>query len=57
MDGAVCVWEAATGRLRQRFTGHTGEVSALSFSPDGRLLVSACFSGDPIPLVWELTGK
>src|SRR5262249_36305374 len=38
-DGAVCVWEARTGRLRARFAGHTRPVRALSFSHDGSLLV------------------
>jgi WD40 repeat protein len=58
-DGAVCVREAASGRLRRRFAGHTGPVRALSFSPDGRLLVSACYGygGDHTPLVWDLTGQ
>jgi WD40 repeat protein len=60
-DGEVRVWEVATGQLQRRFTGHAGkipaDVRALAFSPDGRLLVSGCELRDPIPLVWDLTGR
>jgi len=35
------VWAVASGRLVQSLTGHTGEILALSFSPNGQLLASA----------------
>jgi WD40 repeat protein len=43
--------EAASGQVRRVFGGHKGEVLALLFSPDGRLLVSG--SNDATVLVWH----
>ncbi|MBI3414273.1 MAG: protein kinase [Verrucomicrobia bacterium] len=40
-DPTIHVWEAATGRLLVRLDGHTGWVSDLTFTRDGRRLVSA----------------
>ena len=34
------VWDSQTGTLLRNFRGHTGLVTNLAFSPDGRLLVS-----------------
>lgn len=34
----VAVWDTATGRLRRGLTGFRNSISALSFSPDGRIL-------------------
>ena len=31
----VRLWDAVTGEHKQTLTGHTGEVSSVSFSPDG----------------------
>ena len=40
-DLAIHVWEAATGRHLFRLDGHTGWVSKLAFTRDGRRLISA----------------
>ncbi len=35
------LWNAKTGELRQRFSGHRGTTSSATFSPDGNRIVSA----------------
>jgi WD40 repeat protein len=40
-DGAVRIWDAATGRPRASLTGHSGPVSALAIAPDGTWLATA----------------
>ncbi|HEY7425903.1 MAG TPA: sigma-70 family RNA polymerase sigma factor [Gemmataceae bacterium] len=52
--GTVRLLETATGKERGHFTGHGGEVTALSFAPDGRRLASG--SRDTTILVWDATG-
>jgi WD40 repeat protein len=52
-DGAVCLWEPATGReLRRLGEGHD-PVTALAFSPDGRTLATA--NGDERLLLWNVS--
>ncbi|HZT83573.1 MAG TPA: hypothetical protein VFA26_25305 [Gemmataceae bacterium] len=34
--GAVALWETATARERVTYRGHSKEVTALGFAPDGR---------------------
>jgi WD40 repeat protein len=48
-DGAVKVWDAATGELRATLVGHTMGVGTLAFSPDGRWLASGAGGGAPVP--------
>jgi WD40 repeat protein len=39
-DGAVRLWDAATGKLRMSFQAHKGGVYSVAFSPDGKLLAT-----------------
>jgi WD40 repeat protein len=55
VDGDVRIWNVRTGREAQRLEGHGSTVSEVSFSPDGRWVVTA---GPSAAGVWELrTGK
>lgn len=44
--GVILLWELETGVLLRAFVGHTGEVTYLDYSPDGRYLLSAGADGD-----------
>jgi WD40 repeat protein len=46
------LWDAGTGRLLHRLTGHRSLVTDAEFSPDGRLLVTA--SDDHDGRVWDV---
>jgi WD40 repeat protein len=45
------VWDAQTGQEERTLKSHDDAVSAVAFSPDGRLLAGAC--GDQV-MVWEV---
>jgi RNA polymerase sigma factor (sigma-70 family) len=51
-DRAVRVWEAATGKQVLRFDGHFGEVTQVTFTRDGRGVVSA--GEDGFAYLWDL---
>src|SRR5207302_477594 len=53
-DHTVRLWEVASGQVRAQFEGHTGQVSALAFSPDDNTLATG--SGDTTVLIWDLRG-
>jgi WD40 repeat protein len=54
-DGAVKVWDAATGEPTLTLEGHTGRITSVAFSPDGRRLASACAqkNGPDEVTVWD----
>ncbi len=58
-DNSVMVWNATTGRIVTRYTKHTAPVVALSWSPDGKYIVSASGGiADTTVKVWNaLTGQ
>ena len=52
-DVAVWVYDVLDGKETALFTGHGGQVNALAFSPDGRILASGGFA-NPIIQLWNL---
>jgi WD40 repeat protein len=55
MNGALELWQPATGAIRH-LTGHVGAVNRLSFSPDGKLILTG--GKDHTVRLWErATGR
>jgi len=50
-NGAVHIWDVATGESLRELEGHTSFVSSVAFSPDGCHLASG--SGDHTVCVWD----
>src|SRR5436189_231974 len=48
----VWVYEAASGHVRRKISGHRGDVTVLGFTPDGTKLLTA--GGDHTVLVWDV---
>lgn len=52
-EGAVKIYELATGKKRGQLKGHQGRVTTVAFSPDGEMLFTG--SDDTTVLGWDLT--
>ena len=50
-DGTVCLWDSQTSELLQTLRGHTRNIAAVAFPPDGGTL--ACGNDDTIHL-WDV---
>ena len=53
-DVGVWLYDVPSGKETALFTGHTGQVNALAFSQDGKILASGGFE-NPIIQLWDLT--
>ena len=52
-DVGVWLYDVPDGKETALFTGHTGQVNALAFSKDGKMLASGGFA-NPIIQLWDL---
>ena len=52
-DVGVWIYDIPDGKETALFTGHTGQVNALAFSKDGKILASGGFA-NPVIQLWEL---
>jgi WD40 repeat protein len=51
-SGAVVIYDASTGAITQRLSGHVGAANAVAFTPDGAHLVSA--GDDGLVKAWKV---
>ncbi len=54
IDGAVRLWDAATGKEQACLKGHAGYVDCIAFAPDGKTLVSV---GDRTVMGWDVSSQ
>lgn len=53
-DGAIVLYDVASGRELRRLTGHTDLVSSIAFSSDGRFIASGSADGDRTIRLWGI---
>jgi WD40 repeat protein len=55
-EGSALVWDVATGQEVRKLSGHTGSVNSVTYSPDGKQIVTA--SSDTTARIWDAaTGR
>jgi RNA polymerase sigma factor (sigma-70 family) len=54
-EGAVRLWEIASGGERHSFAGHAGYIQSVAISPDGRTAASA--SNEAPVYLWDVYGR
>lgn len=53
-DNNLHLWDVETGEIVRVFTGHTGAISYLTFSPDSQMILSS--SADGTARLWDVEG-
>ncbi len=53
-DLTIRLIEVKTGAIKQEFKGHTGAITSVDFSPDGRMLASS--GRDGLTNIWDVAG-
>ena len=53
--GVIKVWNTTTGKEETTFQGHTEQIHALAFSPDGKLLASG--TKDGLVKIWDIAAR
>jgi eukaryotic-like serine/threonine-protein kinase len=54
-DHTIKLWDLASRQLLSTLTGHTGTITAIAFSPDGKLLASTSWDGTV--KLWDLESR